>query len=492
MRGPVRWAFLCCVFAGIGVQAVPGAGRAKAEDRATASAPTRAWSIGATTWIYESPKRDARPLGSLRPGTSVALRDVKPQRGGGCAAKFYAVRPVGFVCADRSVTFDPSHPRLRQLAEAPRTPTILPFRYALSNGAPLYRRLPTPTESRDAERGLGPPGTHGELSWGNRGHERLARAGTIEPEGGVPEFLGKPSPELAAGPLVKKLAPLGTTVAYTRVFAHGGRTWLLTSDGLVVPADRVRPFRESVFAGMELEPGRELPIAYNRGEPKSKCVIDQHDHVRQVKRPWSTRSAVLLLPGADTRTIGGNEYLATRERTKKGLTVWVRAADATVISAREPPMAVKDGEQWLVVSITRGTLVAYEGRRPVFATLVSPGAGGVPVPGQNPVKMSTTPMGVFRITYKVRDTTMTPEKGEPKQFWLAEVPYTQYFSMPFALHTAYWHEDFGQLMSAGCINLSPRDGRWLFEWTKPHLPAEWSGAAASRELGPGTLLAVVR
>ena len=101
--------------------------------------------------------------------------------------------------------------------------------------------------------------------------------------------------------------------------------------------------------------------------------------------------------------------------------------------------------------------------------------------------MSTTPIGTFRITYKVRATTMSPEQGDPRDFWLAEVPYTQYFSMPFALHTSYWHENFGEWMSAGCINVSPADGRWLFDWTDPPVPARWHGALSLRG---GTLISI--
>ena len=133
------------------------------------------------------------------------------------------------------------------------------------------------------------------------------------------------------------------------------------------------------------------------------------------------------------------------------------------------PFSVTDTDKWVIVSITQGTLVAYQGRQPLFTTLVSPGAGGVPIAGKDPVKMSTTPLGVFRIAFKHRAATMSPEQGEDRSFWIADVPHTQYFSAPFALHTAYWHENFGEPMSAGCINLSPRDGAWLFDWTEPRV-----------------------
>jgi lipoprotein-anchoring transpeptidase ErfK/SrfK len=128
----------------------------------------------------------------------------------------------------------------------------------------------------------------------------------------------------------------------------------------------------------------------------------------------------------------------------------------------------------------------------VFATLVSPGAGGVPVRGKDPVKMSTTPLGTYRITFKHVASTMSPERGENRSFWIADVPYTQYFNAPFALHVAYWHEDFGKPMSAGCVNVSPRDGQHLFAWTEPVVPREWAGAGPTSLTGKGTFVVVTR
>jgi hypothetical protein len=39
---------------------------------------------------------------------------------------------------------------------------------------------------------------------------------------------------------------------------------------------------------------------------------------------------------------------------------------------------------------------------------------------------------------------------------------TDYGDLGF--HGAYWHDDFGSPVSHGCINLSPADARWLYEW----------------------------
>jgi lipoprotein-anchoring transpeptidase ErfK/SrfK len=134
------------------------------------------------------------------------------------------------------------------------------------------------------------------------------------------------------------------------------------------------------------------------------------------------------------------------------------------------------------VSILRQVLVAYEGVRPVYATLVSTGVDGL----GDPEKTHSTVRGRFLVHTKHVTANMSgDEVGD--EFDLRDVPYVQYFTEGYALHAAYWHDAFGTPRSHGCINLSPLDARWLFEWTDPPVPKEWHGAMSLRE---GTLVSV--
>jgi hypothetical protein len=62
-----------------------------------------------------------------------------------------------------------------------------------------------------------------------------------------------------------------------------------------------------------------------------------------------------------------------------------------------------------------------------------------------------------------------------EEFELKDIPYVEYFQDSYALHAAYWHDDFGTPRSHGCINLAPEDAKWLFQWTEPQLPPGWHG-----------------
>jgi lipoprotein-anchoring transpeptidase ErfK/SrfK len=41
-----------------------------------------------------------------------------------------------------------------------------------------------------------------------------------------------------------------------------------------------------------------------------------------------------------------------------------------------------------------------------------------------------------------------------------------------AIHSTYWHNNFGEPMSRGCVNASPEDSKWIFRWTEPIVPYE--------------------
>ena len=75
------------------------------------------------------------------------------------------------------------------------------------------------------------------------------------------------------------------------------------------------------------------------------------------------------------------------------------------------------------------------------------------------------------ITGKLHTATMTSNYSDKVVH--SEVPYTQNFTGPYALHVAYWHDEWGVPKSGGCVNLSPIDGMRLFQWTEPRLPQDW-------------------
>jgi lipoprotein-anchoring transpeptidase ErfK/SrfK len=97
-----------------------------------------------------------------------------------------------------------------------------------------------------------------------------------------------------------------------------------------------------------------------------------------------------------------------------------------------------------------------------MATLVSSGKEGF-----------EPPLGVFRVHKKFITHTMSGPDPDAGTYEVAQVPWTMFYWGSFALHGAYWHDDFGNVRSHGCTNIPPLDARWLFYWSQPGLPPGW-------------------
>ncbi len=448
-------------------------------------------SIRYKTWIWPRPAAGGRFLGYIRVGSRVKLKSTDLVPGSDCPKGFYAIEPHGFVCNDRTVTTEATSPFLEANAHTLPDDGPHPYRFALSNGAPMYTRLPTPNEQRKEVAQYGKAGSFVKLGMFQAGHEHLATTKPILPSHSVPEFLTDGRDAYGHHPLavLRRTIPHGSMLAFTEAFDVGGRTFLLSTDLTVVPADRVRLFERSEFHGIKLGDGVSLPVAFMREKARPQHRLEGETLVPTGKN-WPLRS-VVALTGAE-RQHAGATYLEVRPTAKGAAPLFIAATDATVVrDYGKHPFGVKPGEKWMIVSIMEGTLIAYEDLVPVYATLISPGLGGVPRKGGDLVKDSTTPLGTYHMTFKDRAATMSPEFGEDRSFWIADVPFTQYFNAPFALHAAYWHEKFGELMSGGCVNASPLDAEWLFDWSDPVVPPGWQGATGSGSPENGGSTAIV-
>lgn len=131
-------------------------------------------------------------------------------------------------------------------------------------------------------------------------------------------------------------------------------------------------------------------------------------------------------------------------------------------------------EKWIEVSLKEQKVRAWEGSRIVMEFPVSSG------------KWFPTPKGDFAIWYKTRYQRMTGGSKQWGTFYnLPNVPHNMFFYKGFAIHGAYWHNNFGQPMSHGCVNSPLASAAQLFEWSGPVLPpGQWSVKATANN--PGT------
>lgn len=137
-----------------------------------------------------------------------------------------------------------------------------------------------------------------------------------------------------------------------------------------------------------------------------------------------------------------------------------------------------NAEKWIDVDLSTQTLKAMEGDREVYQFFVSTG------------KWALTPTGEFAIWSKFKYAKMSGGSKELNTYYyLPNVPYIMFFHDGFAIHGAYWHNNFGHPMSHGCVNMSIADSERLFYWASPGVP-DGKSMVRSSASNPGTKVVI--
>lgn len=463
-----------------------------------------------TVPVRARPLADAETVGYLRIGAKVA-RSREPVSRAGCADGWYAVRPVGFVCADRDATTKLSHPLVRAIDVEPNRAQPMPYKYAFLRAiAPNYLRIPTKAEQFKYEMRL----ERHLRNWRKLTHrwdklevgandvpldEEGLAVGDI-PEHAVPldmseRFGGDGTdaiPWWLKGerriPNISSFKAPAYAVIADRIQRHAGvaligsfvageeaqsRRFAVTTDARLIPADKLKADSGSPFHGYDIRKVG-LPVAFARKAGATYWRVEGSSLTREKRLGWRE---FIPLTGRVDRVRGVRMVEA-----KNGL--WVRSQDVkTAADPGDLPWFAKKNARWIEISIFQQTLVLWEGTTPVYATLVSTGRDGV----GDPAKTLSTPTGTFRIYQKHVTTTMDSNVAD-SEFELRDVPWVMYFKGGYALHAAYWHDDFGRVRSHGCVNLSPIDARFVFFWSEPGVPEHWHGVYASETFGKGTFV----
>jgi hypothetical protein len=259
----------------------------------------------------------------------------------------------------------------------------------------------------------------------------------------------------------------GFAVAVAKRVQHEGVAFVRTASGYYLPERELKPVPKSEFGGVELDGAAALAhvgwVAHDGAEVRDRPggVV-----LRRAVRLERLELAAELADGSLTLQDGG-------------------CIDARAVLRPElqpPPPELGASERWIDVDAERQLLVAYDGTRPVFATVISSGRAN-PHP--------RTPRGVFRISIKLRDSDMhdSEHSAGEQSYAIERVPWVQFFDAGQALHAAFWHDRLGEAHGRGGVELSPRDASTLFQFTRPELPPGWS-AIRPTEADPSTALRV--
>jgi hypothetical protein len=282
----------------------------------------------------------------------------------------------------------------------------------------------------------------------------------------------------ANGEPIETLPAYGS-YAFTRRNPNRGAPLLVTPDRTVVSAEQLELFEPSEFSGRDL-----------RADPPKP------DHTLAWAVRWTT--LIRAAPEPAAATVDRIAYHATLEvigegvldadglrwfevpRTEAHAAGWISSDDIRRFVPLAPPEPVLGGQVTIDVDLDEQVLSVWIEDAPVFATLISSGKPN-----------DRTPPGLYRVETKRAYGKMQslPDADEP--YFVEAVPWVLYFDGRYALHAAYWHDMFGHVMSHGCVNLSPRDAKLVFELATPRLPEGWL-LVHEHASDPGALVRVRR
>lgn len=251
--------------------------------------------------------------------------------------------------------------------------------------------------------------------------------------------------------------PAYGSYAFARALHNRGAKVYLTESRRAVPADQLVEFDPSEFAGEELDASTIPPGATLAWAVRWKTVVRESTDPESAERARVAYHAPLFVKQGEG-VIGkdGERWFETVEGG------WVSDDDIRRFLPVAPPAPILAGQITIDVDLAQQVLSVWREEEPVFATLISSGKPG-----------DSTPVGLYRIETKWAYSKMESLASAEDPYYVDAVPWAMYFDGRYALHAAYWHDLFGHRLSHGCVNLSPRDAKRVFDLITPTLPAGW-------------------
>ncbi len=168
---------------------------------------------------------------------------------------------------------------------------------------------------------------------------------------------------------------------------------------------------------------------------------------------------------------GKTEYLLTQLYGAAPDSFWVDATACKPVTKEDTaPIRPELTNKVIRIDLDYQTLSCFEGKNEVYYCDISSGG--------KPEGVWITPVGENIIWRKLVSIHMSASG-----LWAFDTPgigwVTFFDSNGAAIHSAYWHNNFGTAISHGCVNCRPDDAQFIFRWTNPivnYYPGEYTVA----------------
>lgn len=291
--------------------------------------------------------------------------------------------------------------------------------------------------------------------------------------GGIMNFRAKPSPD---SPIVKSVYedyvfPWLREVVGEAPAGLFSRRWVETPEGYVY-APAAQPVRNKPN-----QPVQTLPVTQSQTKgfwvevsvPYVDIFLENppaSPWLKEVPRPRLYYSQVLWVDDIRLNSSGQALYRINELYGSYGDIFWCAAEAFRPLTAEElAPIHPDAADKKIVVDLNYQTLSCYEGNSEVYFCRISSGAK-FDAQG-NVVDNWSTPVGAHLPWRKVISIHMSG--GSTGAGWdTPGIAWTVLFDPNgAAIHSTFWHNDFGTPRSHGCVNARPEDAKWIFRWTNP-------------------------
>ncbi|NWG15609.1 MAG: LysM peptidoglycan-binding domain-containing protein [Chloroflexi bacterium] len=269
----------------------------------------------------------------------------------------------------------------------------------------------------------------------------------------IPNF--DPTPAVVENPLVAS-TPSYHVVQRGENLDAIARLYGLTRDQLLQSNNIANP--NVIYPGQQLlvwpaaaepipvESAPVIPVEAAPIPAETTYVVQPGEHLAQIARRFGLNWTII----AQANNLGNPNHIYS------GQTLIIPSAPSAgevssggdyVPSYSPASPTIWSGKQ-VVVDLSDSRVYAFQDGVLLRDVLISPGLPATP-----------TVVGDFSVYAKYTAQTMSGPG-----YYLPDVPYVMYFYQGYSLHGTYWHSNWGQPMSHGCVNMPTPEAEWFFNY----------------------------
>lgn len=274
---------------------------------------------------------------------------------------------------------------------------------------------------------------------------------------------------------------------------RNNQRWVETPDGYIW-APYVQPVENLPNTPLDSLPqlGEETGMWVEVTVPYVEAVLDNppaRSHWLQYRQeiglpPRMYYSQVLWIDQIRVDDDGQVWYRINERYGSPGDIFWARAEGFRPLAPEEVEPIHPDASDKRIV-IDRNyhvqSLSCFEGDTEVYYCRISTGRAENSTPLSGPKGFP-----IWRKLYSLHMAGGTAVAG-----WdLPGIAWTSLFvGEGVAIHSTFWHNNYGEPMSHGCVNASPEDAKWIFRWAQPDVPFDTGDVTI---VGEGSTRVVVK